>query len=85
MPKSYPKRVTQYPKGVRKLFYPNIAAERAKRKMSLDTMAEKLGVSRKTVYNWENSGHIPQTALEKMAQMFNCTIDYLLVTDEDGG
>lgn len=70
-------------KGGDKLFFPNIAAERAKRKMSLDAMAEKLGVTRKTVYNWENSGHIPQNAVEKMAEMFGCSIDYLLeVRDE---
>ena len=62
------------------MFYPNIAAERAKRKMSVDSMADLLGVTRKTVYNWETSGKIPQTALEKMAQIFNCSIDYLLDT-----
>ena len=65
------------------MFFPNIAAERAKRKMSLDTFADKLGVTRKTVYNWETSGNIPQKALEKMAELFNCSIDYLLVTDEE--
>lgn len=65
------------------MFYPNIAAERAKRKMSVDAMAKSLGVTRKTVYNWETSGHIPQKALEKMADMFNCTIDYLLATEEE--
>lgn len=62
------------------MFYPNIAAERAKRRMSVDTLAEKLGVTRKTIYNWENSGSIPQSALEKMSDMFNCSIDYLLET-----
>lgn len=65
------------------MFYPNIAAERAKRKMSLDTFAEKLGVTRKTVYNWWESGNIPQKKVEMMADMFNCSIDYLLKTDED--
>ena len=69
------------PKGGEKMFYPNIAAERAKRKMSLDMMASELGVTRKTIYNWENSGNIPQKALEKMADLFNCTIDYLLVSE----
>ncbi len=64
------------------MFFPNIAAERAKRKMSQDVLAEKLGVTRKTIYNWENSGHIPQSALEKMADIFDCTIDYLLVREE---
>ena len=65
-------------KGGENLFYPNIAAERAKRKMSIDTMAEKIGVSRKTIYNWETAGNIPQTALEKMADLFGFTTDYLL-------
>lgn len=60
------------------MMYPNIAAERAKREMSLETMARNLGVTRKTVYNWEKSGNIPQSALEKMSEMFGCPIDYLL-------
>lgn len=63
------------------MFYPNIAAERAKRKMSVDKMAEALGVTRKTIYNWETAGNIPQSALTKMAEMFNCSVDYLLVTE----
>lgn len=65
------------------MFYPNIAAERAKRRMSLDDFASRLGVARKSLYNWENSGHIPQNVLEKMADMFGCTTDYLLVTDDE--
>lgn len=46
--------------------------------MSLDDMASALGVTRKTVYNWENAGRIPQSAIEKMADMFGVTADYLL-------
>lgn len=64
------------------MFYPNIAAERAKRRMSVDSLAEKLGVTRKTIYNWENAGSIPQSALEKMADLFGCSIDYLLIAEE---
>lgn len=60
------------------MFYPNIAAERAKRKMSVDALAKEIGVTRKTIYNWENSGCIPSYALEKMADYFGCTTDYLL-------
>ena len=66
------------------MFYPNIAAERAKRKMSLEAMAAELGVTRKTVYNWETAGNIPQSALEKMSSMFGCSIDYLLSIDSRG-
>ena len=78
----YPKRVTLIHEGGDKLFYPNVAAERAKRKMSVDAMAKELGVTRKTIYNWETNGCIPQRALEKMAELFNCSIDYLLVTED---
>lgn len=65
------------------MFYPNIAAERAKRKMSVDSLAEKIGVTRKTIYNWESNGRIPASALDKMADIFGCTVDYLLETEEE--
>ena len=60
------------------MVYPNIAAERARRQMSLEDLANHLKVSRKTIYNWEQSGNIPQHALEKMSALFNVDIDYLL-------
>ncbi len=58
--------------------YPNIAAERARKGMSYDALADYLGVTRKTIYNWESKGKIPQSALEKMADLFGVSIDYLL-------
>lgn len=58
--------------------YPNIDAERARKGISNDTLAEQLGVSRKTLYNWIDKGNIPTTALIQMADIFNCSIDYLL-------
>lgn len=60
------------------MLYPNIAAERARNGLTLDALAAELGVTRKTIYNWENAGNIPASALEKMADLFGCTIDYLL-------
>lgn len=60
------------------MLYPNIAAERAKRSMTLATLASKLGVTRKTVYNWERRGEIPQYALEKMSDIFEVSVDFLL-------
>lgn len=64
------------------MFFPNIAAERARRKMSTQELAEELGVTRKTIYNWETSGKIPIAALTKMSEIFKCSIDYLLETKE---
>lgn len=58
--------------------YPNIEAERARHGLTLDEMAAKLGVTRKTVYNWLSTGNIPQGKLEEMSDMFHCSTDYLL-------
>jgi len=58
--------------------YPNINAERTRAGLTLEEFAERLGVTRKTVYNWMAHGAIPQTKLEAMSAMFNCSIDYLL-------
>lgn len=60
------------------MLYPNINAERSRRKMTIEELAAALGVTRKTVYNWMVRGNIPQSKLEKMSEMFNCSIDYLL-------
>lgn len=49
--------------------YPNINAERARAGMSSGDLANRLGVSRKTLYNWISNGNIPQTAITKMTQM----------------
>lgn len=36
--------------------YPNIEAERARKGMSQETLATELGVTRKTLFNWMDSG-----------------------------
>ena len=58
--------------------YPNIEADRARKGISNDSLAEQLGVTRKTLFNWMDKGNIPTSALIQMADMFSCTIDYLL-------
>lgn len=63
------------------MVYPNIAAERARRGMSQEEFAAALGVTRKTLYNWETAGRIPAAALDKMADMFGVSVDYLLSHD----
>lgn len=60
------------------MLYPNIAAERARRDMTIEDLAAHLKVTRKTIYNWQNTGHIPAEKLVQMADLFNCTVDYLL-------
>lgn len=61
------------------LRYPNIEAERARRGMSVSDMVRAIGLkSRKTYYNWISKGRIPQDKLLIMAELFGCSIDYLL-------
>lgn len=60
------------------MLYPNITAERARRNMTIDHFAMQLGVTSKTVQNWQKSGKIPADKLLIMANLFNCTVDYLL-------
>ena len=58
--------------------YPNINAERARLGLTAEQLAQKLGVTRKTLYNWSVKGDIPQAKLEQMARIFSCSVDYLL-------
>ena len=62
-----------------KLRYPNIEAERARAGMTVSELVKELGMkSRKTYYNWVAKGKIPQEKLLLMADLFNCSVDYLL-------
>lgn len=59
--------------------YPNIEAERARKGLSQDELIKALGYKeRKSYYGWLNSGNIPVTVLVKMADIFDCSVDYLL-------
>lgn len=58
--------------------YPNIEAERARMGLTKEELAKMLGVDRKTLRKWVNSGNIPPASLAKMADIFNCSMDYLL-------
>ena len=60
------------------LTYPNIEAERAKRRMTQKQMAKEMGGSSPTYRGWIEDGKIPSQKLEKMADFFCCTVDYLL-------
>ena len=58
--------------------YPNIEAERARNGMTVEDLTKKLGVTRKTYYNWIAQGKIPQSKLIAMADIFEVSVDYLL-------
>lgn len=63
--------------------YINIDVERVKLRMSLDELADKIGVQRKSIYIWQKNGKIPATVLITMADFFGCSIDYLLGRTEN--
>ena len=58
--------------------YPNIEAERVRHNMSQDDLSRKLGTGSKTSYYWRDTGNIPVPALMSLAEMFDCSVDYLL-------
>lgn len=58
--------------------YPNIEAERARVQLSQDMLVQRLGVERKTYYNWLSKGNIPVSVLIQLSDMFDCSTDYLL-------
>lgn len=63
------------------MLFRNIEAERVRKGLSKEEVADKIGISLKTYYNWLNGVNpIPSTALIKMANIFNKDIDYLLTS-----
>ena len=60
------------------LKYPNIEAERARRGWTTEELACKLGVSRKTYYNWVSQGKIPADKVQQLSELFSVSSDYLL-------
>ena len=59
--------------------YPNIEAERVRKGISREKLAEELNVSISTYYNrLAGRTAIPSTDLKKMANIFGANIDYLL-------
>lgn len=59
-----------------------IEAERVKHRMSRGELADALGVSKRTVTNWQNgSAELPLSKLLYIARMWDCSTDYLLGLD----
>lgn len=57
----------------------NIASERVRICLTQDGLAEHLGTTRETVNRWETGANLPAiSSLLKMADLFGCSVDYLL-------
>lgn len=60
------------------VMYPNIETERIHCGLSQEELSEKIGITRKCYYNWQTSGRIPASKISEMADLFDCSTDYLL-------
>ena len=58
--------------------YPNIEAERIRNNYSQEELANVLRIERKSYYNWLKTGKIPATVLILLADLYDCSIDYML-------
>lgn len=56
----------------------NIRAECARKRWTIEELADKLGIERKTFYNWEKKQDFPASILVRMANLFGITTDELL-------
>ena len=56
-----------------------IGSERTRVRMTQKELAAQFNVSNKTICNWEADAHkCPPKYLFKMADLFGCSVDYLL-------
>ena len=56
-----------------------IQAARLEKKLTQEQVAERLGVSRQTISNWENAKSYPDIiSVIKMSECYNVSLDYLL-------
>lgn len=65
-------------------FNDNLIKLRKRDQLSQDALAEKIGVTRQTIYKWESSITYPELdKLMDLAKIFNVTVDYLVDGDID--
>ena len=57
---------------------PNIEAERGRKQMSKEGLSRYLDITSRTYWNYLAGGPIPSDKLIAMAQLFECSTDYLL-------
>ena len=59
--------------------YPVLEAERVKHQLNKGELATLLGVSQRTVRNWQNgTTELPVSKLFLLAKTWDCSADYLL-------
>lgn len=56
----------------------NIASERKRLGITQDALAARIGCCKTTMSSYEGGATIPSDMLKKMADIFGCTVDYLL-------
>ena len=62
-----------------KIFASRIRQLRTDRKLSLDGLANELGINKSRIGMWENNGTVPRDdVLIQLSKYFNVSIDYLL-------
>lgn len=59
----------------------NVKILRQEADMTIAELASELGVSRRTIVNWEHGGAIGSVNLVKMSELFDARIDYILAID----
>lgn len=59
---------------------------RDEKQLSQKFLAEKIGTSQRNIGRWENGENEPTyTQLVKLADFFNCSIDYIVGREDDFG
>jgi len=58
--------------------FDNIRAECARKRITIAELSERLGIERRTFYNWEKKGDISVIMLEKTAAALDVPIDRLM-------
>ena len=56
----------------------NIEAERGRKGLTKTQLSQELGISLSTYSAYLKGGSIPSDKLVQMADLFNCSVDYLL-------
>ena len=68
------------------LIFGNIEAERGRKQLSKEVLSRMLGITSRTYWNYLTGGPIPSDKLIAMAELFDCSTDYLLgITDNRQG